>query len=117
VRTLSGGERQRVALATAWWQGAPLLLLDEPTAHLDLSHQELLVQRLLEHSGSVVASLHDLNLAWRVATHAVLLDGRGGVALGTRDAVLTPERLGHAFAVPIAWVEVCGQRRLWVGPT
>lgn len=117
VRTLSGGERQRVALATAWWQGAPLLLLDEPTAHLDLSHQELLVARLLEHSGSVVASLHDLNLAWRVATHTVLLDGRGGAIVGTRDAVLTPERLGHAFAVPIAWVEVCGQRRLWVGPT
>jgi iron complex transport system ATP-binding protein len=117
VRTLSGGERQRVALATAWWQGAPLLLLDEPTAHLDLSHQELLVERLQQHSGSVVASLHDLNLAWRVATHAVLLDGRGGVLVGTRDAVLTPERLGQAFSVPIAWVEVCGQRRLWVGPT
>jgi iron complex transport system ATP-binding protein len=117
VRTLSGGERQRVALATAWWQGAPLLLLDEPTVHLDLAHQELLVQRLQEHDGSVVASLHDLNLAWRVATHAVLLDGRGGVVVGTRDAVLTPERLGQAFSVPIAWVEVCGQRRLWVGPT
>jgi iron complex transport system ATP-binding protein len=117
VRTLSGGERQRVALATAWWQGAPLLLLDEPTAHLDLAHQELLVQRLHEHGGSVVASLHDLNLAWRVATQAVLLDGRGGAVVGTRDEVLTPERLGHAFGVPIAWVEVCGQRRLWVGPT
>ena len=117
VRTLSGGERQRVALATAWWQGAPLLLLDEPTAHLDLSHQELLVQQMQAHDGSIVASLHDLNLAWRVATHAVLLDGRGGAAVGTRDEVLTPERLGHAFGVPIAWVEVCGQRRLWVGPT
>lgn len=117
VRTLSGGERQRVALATAWWQGTPLLLLDEPTVHLDLAHQELLVQRLHEHNGSVVASLHDLNLAWRVATHAVLLDGRGGVVVGIRDEVLTPERLGHAFGVPIAWVEVCGQRRLWVGPT
>jgi iron complex transport system ATP-binding protein len=117
VRTLSGGERQRVALATAWWQGAPLLLLDEPTAHLDLSHQELLVQRMQAHAGSIVASLHDLNLAWRVATHAMLLDGRGGAVAGTRDAVLTPERLGQAFAVPIAWVEVCGQRRLWVGPT
>jgi iron complex transport system ATP-binding protein len=116
VRTLSGGERQRVALATAWWQGAPLLLLDEPTAHLDLSHQELLVTRMQEHGGSVVASLHDLNLAWRVATHALLLDGRGGVVVGTRDEVLAPERLGHAFGVPVAWVEVCGQRRLWVGP-
>ena len=117
VRTLSGGERQRVALATAWWQGTPWLLLDEPTAHLDLSHQELLVQRLLEHVGSVVVSLHDLNLAWRVATHAVLLDGRGAAVAGSRDEVLTPERLGRAFDVPVAWVEVCGQRRLWVGPT
>ena len=116
VRTLSGGERQRVALAAAWWQSAPRLLLDEPSAQLDLAHQELLLARLLERDGSVVASLHDLNLAWRLATHAVLLDGRGNATAGERASVMQPERLATAFGVPIAWVEVCGQQRLWVGP-
>lgn len=118
VRRLSDGERQRVALAAAWWQGAPLLLLDEPASHLDLAHRQLLVQRLREHSqggGSVVASLHDLDLAWQVATHAVLLDGRGGALAGSRDEVLRPERLSAVFEVPVAWVEACGERRFWVG--
>lgn len=118
VRTLSGGERQRVALAAAWWQGAHLLLLDEPASHLDLAHQQLLVQRLRDHSqggGSVVASLHDLDLAWRVATHAVLLDGRGHAVAGPREQVLVPQQLSQVFGVPVAWVEVCGERRFWVG--
>jgi iron complex transport system ATP-binding protein len=117
VRTLSGGERQRVALATACWQGAPLLLLDEPTAHLDLAHQHGLVTTLHEWSaagGSVVTSLHDLNIAWQTATHAVLLDGRGAAWAGPREAVITPEHLVAAFGVAVSWVEVCGQRRLWV---
>ncbi len=115
VRTLSAGERQRVALASAWWQGAALLMLDEPTSHLDLAHQELLLRRLAEHEGSVITSLHDLNLAWRVATHAVLFDGRGGVRAGSREDVMVPDLLAKAFGVPVAWVNVCGQRRLWVG--
>jgi iron complex transport system ATP-binding protein len=118
VRTLSGGERQRVALAAAWWQGAPLLLLDEPASHLDLSHREQLVALLRSHlqgGGSAVVSVHDLDFAWRIATHAVLLDGRGGAAAGARDAVMEPERLATAFAVPVSWVEVCGQRRFWIG--
>ncbi len=119
VRTLSGGERQRVALATACWQGAPLLLLDEPTAHLDLAHQHGLVQTLHAWSaagGAVVTSLHDLNIAWQTATHAVLLDGRGVAWTGTREDVITPEHLALAFGVAVSWVEVCGERRLWVEP-
>jgi iron complex transport system ATP-binding protein len=118
VRTLSGGERQRVALAAAWWQGAPLLLLDEPSSHLDLSHREQLAALLHAHlqgGGSAVVSVHDVDLAWRIATHAVLLDGRGGAAAGVRDAVMEPERLSVAFDVPVSWVEVCGQRRFWIG--
>ncbi len=67
VRTSSGGERQRVALATACAQGAPLLLLDEPTSHLDWSHQAVL-QRLLKRwsqdGGAVLAArCMTLNLA------------------------------------------------------
>jgi iron complex transport system ATP-binding protein len=102
----------------AWWQGAPLLLLDEPASHLDLSHREGLVALLQSHvhgGGSAVVSVHDLDLAWRIATHALVLDGRGGAVAGVRDAVLEPERLSAAFGVPVSWVEVCGQRRFWIG--
>ena len=120
VRQLSGGERQRVAIATTLLQGAPLVLLDEPASHLDLAHQQLLL-RLLERCSAgghaVVASLHDINLAWDMATHAVLLDGRGHAVSGPRERVMTPDHLSQAFRVGIDRVEVCGQARFWVGPT
>ena len=119
VRQLSGGERQRVAVATALLQGAPLLLLDEPASHLDLAHQQLLVGVLLRHAaqgGAVVASLHDMNLAWDLASHAVLIDGHGGAVAGPRDEVMTPQRLSAAFGVAVDQVAVCGQTRFWVGP-
>lgn len=119
VRQLSGGERQRVAVATALLQGTPLVLLDEPASHLDLAHQQLLLRLLRERSAAgtaVVASLHDINLAWDLATHAVLLDGRGAAVAGARDAVMTASLLSAAFGVAIAPVEVCGQTRFWVGP-
>lgn len=119
VRQLSGGERQRVAVATALLQGTPLVLLDEPASHLDLAHQQLLLRLLRarsEQGTAIVASLHDINLAWDLATHAVLLDGAGGAIAGPRDAVMSPAGLSSAFGVAIAPVEVCGQRRFWVGP-
>ncbi len=118
VRHLSGGERQRVAVATALLQGTPLVLLDEPASHLDLAHQRLLLGVLTRRASqgrAVVASLHDVNLAWDLASHAVLLDGGGGVLAGARDAVMTPANLSRAFGVPIDRVEVCGQVRFWVG--
>ncbi|MEC5397899.1 ABC transporter ATP-binding protein [Uliginosibacterium sp. H1] len=108
VRTLSGGERQRVALATACAQAAPLLLLDEPTAHLDWAHQVLLQPLLTAWSaagGTVFAAVHDLNMAWSFATHALLLDGRGGFAAGTRDEILQAAPLSHAYAVPVSVLE------------
>ena len=119
VQTLSGGERQRVALATALLQDAPLLLLDEPASHLDLAHERLLVDVLLAHAdgeGAVVASLHDLDLAWDLASHVVLIDGSGGVVAGGRDEVLVAERLGAVFGVAIHAIEVAGARRFVVAP-
>jgi len=117
VQTLSGGERQRVAIATALLQAAPLLLLDEPASHLDLAHERLLVDVLLAHAaggGAVVASLHDLDLAWDLASHVVLLDGAGGASAGPRDEILVAERLGAVFGVAIRALSVDGATRFVV---
>ncbi|WP_321792338.1 ABC transporter ATP-binding protein [Caballeronia sp. J97] len=108
VLTLSGGERQRVALAAVLGQNAPLLLLDEPLSHLDLHHQIDCLQALRdaarEHKRTVIFSCHDLNLARRFATHALLLDGKGGVHAGLVADVLTPERASAAFGYPLALI-------------
>ncbi|HTR06675.1 MAG TPA: ABC transporter ATP-binding protein [Paraburkholderia sp.] len=101
VLSLSGGERQRVALAAALCQGAPLLLLDEPLAHLDLHHQiaclEALSRWVRSEARAILFSCHDLNLARRFSTHALLLDGHGGFHAGPVREVLTPERASAAF--------------------
>ena len=117
VQSLSGGERQRVAIATALLQDAPLLLLDEPASHLDPAHQRLLLAVLRRHTaagGSVVASLHDLDLAWDLASHCVLLDGRGGAVAGRRDDVLVASALADVFGVAIEAIDVRGARRFVV---
>jgi iron complex transport system ATP-binding protein len=113
VRTLSGGERQRVALATACAQAAPLLLLDEPTSHLDWSHQAVLqglLKRWSQDGGTVLTAVHDLNLAWTLATHALLLDGQGGAKWGAREEVLTVDALAAAYGVPVNIIEDGGAR-------
>jgi len=119
VQALSGGERQRVAIATALLQEAPLLLLDEPASHLDPAHQRLLLGLLVDHArqgGSFLASLHDLNLAWDLADHCIVLDGKGGAIAGPRDEVLTAERMSRVFEVSIESVELHGARRFVTGP-
>jgi iron complex transport system ATP-binding protein len=102
VRSLSRGERQRVAIATTLTQETPLLLLDEPIAHQDPRHQALVIGELAALAQrTLVASLHDLNAAARLATHALLLDGRGSWVAGRAAEVLTAERLSVLFATPI----------------
>lgn len=86
---ISGGERQRVLLARALAQDAPILLLDEPTAHLDIASQLELIGRLValcrEQGRAVVAALHDLNLAARYADRVVVLS-RGRLVQDGRPA-------------------------------
>ncbi len=101
---LSGGEKARVALARVLAQRTPTLLLDEPTAALDLGHQEavmrLAAQRAREGT-AVVVVLHDLALAAAYANHiAVLADG-GLAALGTPREVLEEDLLGRVYGHPV----------------
>ncbi|RQS07004.1 ABC transporter ATP-binding protein [Burkholderia sp. Bp9002] len=116
VLSLSGGERQRVALAATLCQGAPLLLLDEPLAHLDLHHQidclTALGAWLDAGARTVLFSCHDLNLARRFATHALLLDGRGHAWAGPVHDVLTPERASDAFGYPLVLIRQDGHDAL-----
>lgn len=103
VLTLSGGERRRLALATLLTQDPPLLLLDEPTASLDLHHQvamlDLLAQLRAAGKTSIMV-LHDISLAARYCDHLVLLDG-AATRLGTAEELLRPQWLEACFRHPI----------------
>lgn len=101
--TLSGGERQRVVLARVLVQEADLLLMDEPTASLDLRHQILTMDLVREEVGQrnagAVVILHDLSLAARYCDRLVVLHGGTKIADGTPWEVLTPSNLRTAFGV------------------
>jgi len=108
--TLSGGERQRVIVARALAQRGEVLLLDEPSAHLDVSHQlELyrLVRRLAAEGQAVLMVCHDLFLAPLVADECVLMHGGRIVAAGKPETVLSPDHLLAAYGarIAIAWVD------------
>jgi iron complex transport system ATP-binding protein len=101
---LSGGERQRVRLARAIAQGGEGLVLDEPTAFLDIGHEmtvfELLA--LLAADGQAVLLVsHQLNLVARFASRIILLDAGRVVAAGTAADIMTPEILERVYHWPI----------------
>lgn len=100
---LSGGQRQRVALGQVMAQQPKILLLDEPTAYLDIYYQldmmELVQEWRAEESLTVVAVLHDLNLAAQYAQQLLLLREGVRVAEGKPEEVLTPEAVGALYGV------------------
>lgn len=100
ITAISGGERQRVLLARALAQDTPLVLLDEPTASLDINHQVRtleLVRELVDDGKTVVAAIHDLNLAAHYCDELLLLGEGRILASGPPESVLTESTLERAF--------------------
>jgi iron complex transport system ATP-binding protein len=118
---LSGGERQRTVLASALAQDPEILLLDEPTSHLDLKHQiqfyDILENLNRERQMTIVSVTHDINLAARYAQRVIALRDGHIVADGSPDNVLTPEHLYDVFEITAAVFKRPDGRGNYIVPT
>ena len=108
--TLSGGETQRVFLAQVFAQNPQVLILDEPVNHLDLKYQQhifTLIRVWLKEPGRAVMSVvHDLSLARKYGTHAVLMDHGKSVSQGPIRNVMTPDNLEKVYGMDVyAWMK------------
>jgi iron complex transport system ATP-binding protein len=118
MNRLSGGERQRVVLARALATEAAVLLLDEPTANLDLAHQAMMFRLVRERcrscASAAIVITHDLNLAAEFADEIVLLERGRIAAQGAPETVLTAGNLSRVFGVRVLLDEnpASGKRRI-----
>jgi len=105
IASLSGGERRRLGIATLLAQDPDILLMDEPTNHMDFHHQiltlDLLKQRTRDGVKSMMLVLHDPNLALRYCDHFLLLYGAGETLQGAAEAVLTQPNLERLYGHPL----------------
>ena len=108
VKLLSGGERQRVMIARTIAQDTPWIILDEPVSNLDITHQVRLMQLLdklrVEKNKTIVAILHDINLAATFCTDLILMKDGQVVKQGTKEVVLTKESLGKLYDMEFEFV-------------
>lgn len=118
VDELSAGEKQRAVVAMALAQDPQILLLDEPTAHLDIQHawtlMALIVKLNREHGVTVVLSSHDLNLAAEFCSHLLLMEEGRTVTHGAPAEVLDAERLSRVYEHPLEILKMEGDRRFVV---
>ncbi len=109
VNELSGGERQLVVVARALTQQAPILLMDEPTAHLDINHQITLLDLasglVHDHERSVIAVIHDLTLASQYCDRIVVLNDGRVVATGTPHEVIHADMVEAVYGAEVAIIE------------
>lgn len=113
IATLSGGERRRAEIAAVLAQATPVRLLDEPANHLDLPHQLAILDLCAEHARGgtlTIMALHDINLALRFATHALLLCGDGRHQLGPAVSTITSATLGNVYSCAFRELQNDGQR-------
>ena len=116
IMGLSGGEWQRVLIARSLATEAKIILLDEPTANLDIAHTlEILnlLKQLTQEDKTVALSIHDLNIASRYADQVVLVHNNQIVALGLPDEVFTEEMIVNVFGVKVEKITSAGMNRIF----
>ena len=119
LENLSGGQRQKVYLAMALAQDTPVILLDEPTTYLDISHQLQLMhhaRQLAEQGRTVLMTVHDLSHAFRTADRLILMQEGSVVAEGTPEELYESEAADRVFHVKLGraatdsgWRYYCGE--------
>ncbi|WP_411955090.1 ABC transporter ATP-binding protein [Alkalibacillus sp. S2W] len=114
VDSLSGGQRQRAWIAMTLAQDTDIILLDEPTTFLDLTHQidilDLLSELNEQEGRTIVMVLHDLNLACRYADHIVAIQGKSVFEQGDPDEIITPQLIHSVFGLQcqVTCDPICG---------
>jgi iron complex transport system ATP-binding protein len=107
INTLSGGEQQRVIAARAIAQNSEIILLDEPISHMDIQHQVglLSIMKALKHEVTIVAVLHDLNLAALFSDFIILMNNGRILEVGKPKEVLTKENIKKVYNMEVELID------------